>query len=367
MRAALAAATTLAAATALAAATLAADAKADSAVSRRVASMGTTVEIEVVAPSRAEGLAASEIVVQELRRVEDLLTTWRDSPLRRLNESAPGTDVAVGAELAGALRDVLRWSARTGGAFDPTVAPLMRAWDLRGAGRIPSPGEIAAALAAVGPARFSVDPERGTARRLHPAAGIDEGAWGKGYALDTSARRLAAAGFTDARIDLGGQVLALGPGEEGAPWEVALAHPRERERAVLTLAVTGVSVSTSGNSERGRTVSGERLGHELDPRSGRPASDFGSTTVIAPTGLVADVLSTAFFVLGPERGLEASEALRREGVAQEVLFLVDEGGARLHAAASPSFSHYVTRVDPGAVDGLANATSGPTSSRRGSR
>ncbi|HEX4438423.1 MAG TPA: FAD:protein FMN transferase, partial [Thermoanaerobaculia bacterium] len=176
-------------AAALAGAPLAAEtAQAPVAVSRRVASMGTTAEIEIVAGSRADGLAASEIAVKELRRVEDLLTTWRDSPLRRLNEAPPGSDVAVGAELAAALRDVFQWSARTGRAFDPTVAPLMRAWDLRGAGRIASPDEIAAALAAVGTAHFSVDAGHGTARRLHHAAGLDEGAWGKGYALDTSAR-----------------------------------------------------------------------------------------------------------------------------------------------------------------------------------
>ena len=292
-------------------------------------------------------------MVEELRRVEDLLTTWRDSPLRRLNEAPPGSDVAVGVELAAALRDVLGWSGRTDGAFDPTVAPLVRAWDLRGAGRVASSEEIAAALDAVGPRCFSVDAARGTASPLCAGAGMDEGAWGKGYALDTSARRLAAAGFRDARIDLGGQFLALGRSESGAPWEISVAHPRERDRAVLTLALSDASVSTSGNSERGRTVAGVRIGHELDPRSGRPAPDFGSATVIAPTGLVADVLSTAFFVLGPERGLQLSEALRREGVPQEVLFLSDDGGGggRLHAAASPGFSQYVIRVDAEAVDG----------------
>jgi FAD:protein FMN transferase len=332
-------------------------------VERRIASMGTTADVEVVAATRADGLAASELVVQELRRVEDLLTTWRDSPLRRLNDAPAGTAVSVGLELASALRDVFEWSARTDGAFDPTVAPLVRAWDLRGAGRLASDEEIAAALDSIGPGRFAVDADRGRARRLHPAAGIDEGAWGKGYALDTAARRLAAAGFRDARIDLGGQQLALGRDENGEEWEISVAHPRERGRAVLALALSGISVSTSGNSERGRTVSGVRIGHELDPRTGRPAPDFGSATVIAPSALVADVLSTAFFVLGPARGLELSEALRRQGVSQEVLFLVDDGGAPLRAVASPSFSQHVMRVDGAAVAGIAPSASGRRRSR----
>ena len=124
------------------------------------------------------------------------------------------------------------------------------------------------------------------------------------------------------------------------------------------LSLTDLSVSTSGNSERGRTVGGRRIGHELDPHTGRPAPDFGSATVLAPSALAADVLSTAFFVLGPEKGLALSERLRREGVAQEVLFLVDRGdGARLDALASPGFSTHVLSADPATVErtpGLTN-------------
>jgi len=325
-------------------------------VERRVASMGTFLDLAVVAENRETGLAASERVVAEARRVEDLLTTWRDSPLSRLNAAAPGEEVAVGPELAALLVEMLRWSARTDEAFDPTVAPLMRAWDLRGAGRVPDRSELAAAVAATGPGRFRVSPELGTAARLHPAAGIDEGAWGKGYALDRIAERLADAGVRDALIDLGGQTLALGrdpSGASGNAWRIGIAHPRERQRPVVTLSLSNLSASTSANSERGRTVGGRRIGHELDPHTGEPAFDFGSATVLAPSALVADVLSTAFFVLGPEKGLALSESLRREGVAQEVLFLIDrdagphaQDSRRLEALASPGFAQHVVSAGP---------------------
>lgn len=326
-------------------------------VERRVSSMGTALEIAIVADSRARGLEASEIVVREMRRVEDLLTTWRESPLERLNRAPAGEDVGVGEELASVLAEALRWSRRTGRAFDPTVAPLMRAWDLRGAGRVPQPAELAAALAATGPGLFRVDPGRGRVARLHPAAGIDEGAWGKGYALDRAARLLAAAGVANALLDLGGQTLALGRDGSATAWRIGIAHPRERERPVVALSLTDRSASTSGNSERGRTVAGRRIGHELDPRSGEPAADFGSATVVAPSALVADILSTAYFVLGPDEGLALSEALRREGVPQEVLFLVDRArGERLEAVASPGFSDFVLSADPAVVAGLGAHT-----------
>jgi thiamine biosynthesis lipoprotein ApbE len=116
--------------------------------------------------------------------------------------------------------------------------------------------------------------------------------------------------------------------------DVSVADPANRGRAAASLSLTDASLSTSGNSERGLTVRGRRVGHLLNPRTGRPATDFGSATAIAPSGLVADILSTAFFVLGPEQGLALSERLRREGFANEALFLIDRGD-RIDAMSSP--------------------------------
>lgn len=319
------------------------------AVERRVALMGTTVDVTILAPRREDALEASEDALAELSRVETLLTTWRPGgPLARLDESPAGASLAVDAELVSVLADVFAWAARTGRAFDPTVLPLVEAWGLRGGGRNPSSEELSAALAATGTDRFRLDSRAGTAARLDARAGIDEGGWGKGYALDRVAARLRGAGVADAFIDLGGQVLARGHASDGASWTIALAHPGARERPVITLSLSDTSASTSGNSERGRHVGNRRIGHLLDPRTGRPARDFGSVTVVAPSALTADVLSTAFFVLGPEEGLKLSARLRREGVAQEALYLVDREGA-LDALASPGFARLILSTDPSAV------------------
>jgi thiamine biosynthesis lipoprotein len=284
--------------------------------------------------------------------VEDLLTTWRsDSPLARLNAAAVGEEIALDPELASVLSVVWTWAETTGRAFDPTVLPLVRAWDLRGAGKIPSQDELLAALAATGPDRFRFDRSHGTASRLAAAAGIDEGGWGKGYALDRAAETFERAGGRNGLFDLGGQVLARGTDDDGKDWTVAVAHPRDRQRPVVVLALPGLSASTSGNSERGRIVSHRRIGHLLDPRTGNPAEDFGSVTVVAPSALVADLLSTAFFVLGPTEGLGLSARLRRAGTPHEVLFLVESGDG-LTAIASPGLSPLVLSTDA-AVRGLA--------------
>jgi thiamine biosynthesis lipoprotein len=304
-------------------------------VERRLSVMGTVLDLRVEGADRARALDASEAAAREISRVEDLLSTWKPGgPLDRLNRASPGEPVVLGVEAAGALAEVFAWSDRTGGVFDPTVLPLVRAWDLRGAGRVPGDRELSVALAATGRSRFRVDAAGGRAWRLAAEAGIDEGAWGKGYALDRAAAALRQVRTRRALIDLGGQVLALGR------TVVSIADPRNRGHAAATLSVANASVSTSGNSERGLTVGGRRVGHLLDPHTGAPAPDFGSATVVAPTGLAADVLSTAFFVLGPEKGLVLSGRLRREGFENRVLFLV-VAGDRLKAIASPDLSFHL--------------------------
>jgi thiamine biosynthesis lipoprotein len=298
-------------------------------IERRLEAMGTLLGLSVAGPDRAAALEASEKAVREIARVEALLTTWRPGgPLDSFNTAPPGRAVALGAELSQVLETVFAWSVRTDGAFDPTVLPLVRAWDLRGPGRIPDEAALSRALAATGRGRFQFDGGTGRTMRLSADAGIDEGAWGKGYALDRAASALRRCGVSEALLDLGGQVAAVGRAT------VAVADPRDRHRPAITFSVEDESVSTSGNSERGHTVAGRRIGHLLDPRTGQPATDFGSATAVAPSGLSADVLSTAFFVLGPEKGLDLSERLRREGQPNEALFLIVADGRR-KVVASP--------------------------------
>ncbi len=308
-------------------------------VARHLAVMGTAFALAVSAPERGRAVDASEAAVRAVEAAERLLSTWRDdSPLARLNASAAGLPHEVPAELFSLLRRVFEWNLRTDEAFDPTVAPLVRAWGLRTGGRVPTPDNLLEARRASGPSLFTLEESSLRISRLHAAAGIDEGAWGKGWALDRAAEAAHAAGASSVVLDLGGQVLA-----SGIETEVAVAHPRDRSRAVATLRLKDASASTSGNSERGLVVNGHRVGHLLDPRTGEPAPDFGSVTVVAPTGLVADILSTALFVLGPKDGMALSARLRAEGVVHEALYFFEgEEGQALRVDLSPGMNSIVT-------------------------
>ncbi|HEY6052004.1 MAG TPA: FAD:protein FMN transferase, partial [Thermoanaerobaculia bacterium] len=122
--------------------------------------MGTTLSIRIEGTDRARALDASEAVAAEIARVEDLLSTWkRGGPLDRLNRTAAGEPVDVGSELSSLLREIRAWTSRTRGAFDPTVLPLVLAWDLRGAGRIPEASALADAVSATGWIGFSIPAE----------------------------------------------------------------------------------------------------------------------------------------------------------------------------------------------------------------
>ncbi len=290
-------------------------------VEREAFVMGTRLRVTVAAPDATQGVAGAEAVFREVRRLDAKLSSWReDSEMARLNTSPAGVPFQLSAELWRLLSEIRPWVAWSGGAFDPGVGPLIDAWDLRGAGRWPTPAELERARELSGLDAYELDESEGVVVKRWPGVWISAGGFGKGAALRAAASVLHAAGIGTALLDFGGQLLALGkpPGEDA--WVVEVVHPSRRQRGVATLSLRGVSVATSGGSERFVEVEGHRLGHIVDPRSGWPVPAWGSVTVVAADPLVADVAATALFVLGPEEGLAVAETRDDLGV----LFLVDE-------------------------------------------
>jgi len=317
----------------------------DTLVQRESFLMGTRLHATVRTALPQEGFAGLEAAFVEVARLERLLSTWRhDSELARLNRAPRGAAVPVHPELLQLLQEVWSWSERTGGTFDPAIGALIDAWDLRGRGRIASRLELDGALCVSGTAHFVFDPRHGTVTRDAAGAWITAGGFGKGAALRAARQALREAGVSAALLDFGGQLYALGAGPRGSGWEVGVAHPRQRQRQVARLRVADRSVATSGASERFVTIGERRLGHILDPRTGRPVEAWGSVTVVSSDPLVADIVSTALFVMGPEAGLEW--ALGREDLG--ALFLVSEP-AGLQAVWTPAMDPWLVELSPAAA------------------
>jgi len=248
--------------------------------------MGTVCEIAVPESPGAE--AQVDAAFAEAERIENLISTWRDSSeLSRLNRSEITT---LSPELARLLGDTLAWTKRTGGSFNPLVGPLIELWKTREAGTLPDAASIDKARATSDVRNVLRSGQRFTLRN---GAAFEEGGFGKGYALDRMITLLRG----PAMIDFGGQVVVSGA------QTVAVADPSRRDHAVLELDLRDESVSTSSGSEKTFVADGRTFSHIFDPRTGEALPPRGSVSVISASAMTADVLSTALYVMGVEDGL----------------------------------------------------------------
>ncbi|HJN40115.1 MAG TPA: FAD:protein FMN transferase [Chloroflexota bacterium] len=273
-------------------------------VERTVYLMGTRATLVLLATDRATGVRRLEDMVRSLERTEAELSTWRtDSVLSTVNRQPVGEPFQLPAPICVLWGELTAWHRATEGAFDPAVRALAEAWGLRESGRYPSPEELAAARAVTGLAHFDFDASTCRVTRVVDAT-LDAGAFGKGAAL----RRLLLQLETGAAwmVDLGGQVAVSGTLPTG-PWPVAIAHPARRAQTTFEVALDDGSLATSGASERSFEVGGGMVAHLLDPRTGRPLHRPESVTVWHEDALVADVLSTALYVMGLEAGLRFAD------------------------------------------------------------
>lgn len=286
---------------------------------RRQLAMGTWLEVAVTAGDRGRALAASEAVLNAVARAELRLSTWRDdSELATVHRLGARGPVEVSPALARDLSDAMAWHRRTAGAFDPGIGTLVAAWNLRGAGRIPTDDELRAARHASRAHHGLV--ADGTVHLDPPELRFEEGGFGKGAALRDALRAARSHGATCVVLDFGGQAVV---GGECGSVAFGLAHPEDRDAEVAALTVASGSIATSGNSERGFVVDGVRYGHILDPRTGRPAPIWGAVTVVADDPFAADCASTALYVMGPDAG--ARWAAKQPDI--EALFVEESNGA----------------------------------------
>jgi thiamine biosynthesis lipoprotein len=263
--------------------------------------MGTTCTVTVPAGEEA----AAQAALEEIARVDQFLSTWRDdSELARLNAAADDVPVAVSQELFALLEEVSSLAKTTEGAFNPLVRALVDLWKTRKEGSVPSQPAIGASLARTDPALAHVDRAHSTIA-LSRGAAYEEGGFGKGYALDRALGVLAQNGVRRALVDFGGQVSLFG-WPDGL--EVSIAHPEHRLEPAVVVTLASGSIATSSGSEQTFTVDGTLFSHLIDPRNGRALPPRGSATALDARGLVADVLSTALYVLGPDEGLRWADA-----------------------------------------------------------
>lgn len=259
--------------------------------------MGTVLDVTVVAANAGDARRLAEAAILEVRRWDDILTTWRaDGELARFNTQAGRGAVPVSGDLASALRSMLALRVATRGAFDPLMGADVRAWSAPGGnGRRRGAAESSAAAA------LSVGEHSAT---LSATIEIDAGGIGKGIALDAAAQRLRAVGVQAAFLNFGGSSqTAIGvPPDDRRGWPVMVSGGADgAAHGVIWL--RDASLSTSRAS-----AAGDEAGPIIDPRSRLPVDIPRVATVLAPDATRADAWSTALVVLGRDGLDRAMEA-----------------------------------------------------------
>jgi len=271
-----------------------------------------------------EGGQATEAAVDaldQLDQLESLLSIYRpQSEISRINLNAGIAPIKINQQVF----DVLRWSlqihALTSGAFDVTAGPLVECWGFtRRRGRKPTDEEIATAKAKVGAHLLRLDENHQTAFLEEPGMQINLGGIGKGYAVDQIAKRLDESGVMRYLIHGGKSTLFARcppeiPLEEH--WTVGIEHPLRPGIRMAEVKLGNGAMATSGSGKQFFHYQGKRIGHVIDPRTGRPAGEMLSLTLTAPTATAADAFSTAYFIEGADRLAEAirdSQKRRAQG------------------------------------------------------
>lgn len=278
---------------------------------------GTNATLRVLHGDASVANAALDDAFARMVAVDSLMSVLRDeSQIAVLNRM--GTLESPDRHLVEVLSVARDLSARTGGAFDVTVQPLWRVYaEAQRGGALPPADKIAAAKALVGWQRLDASPDR--VRLQDPGMAITLNGLAQGYGADVAVAALREHGIEHALLDTG-EFGTIGSKEANAPWVLGIRDPRNADVVAARVPMDGRFLSTSGDYETCFTA--DFMHHHIfDPARGDSPLELASVTVLAPTGILADGLSTAFMVLGHERSL----ALAREMDSVDALFIAKDG------------------------------------------
>jgi thiamine biosynthesis lipoprotein len=285
--------------------------------------------------------AALDASFARLRQIEGELSAQRpDSQISAVNDASGLHPVAVGDDAMAMVKKDLGYAAMSGGAFDPSVGPLVKLWGIgTDHARLPSKAEIRAALRLVNWKDIEVDDSARTIFLRRRGMSLDLGSGTKGYATDELVKLLAAKGVSSAIIDLGGNIFAMGSNPDNRPWRIGLQDPETARGAYMGVAsLVDRTMVTSGVYERFFMKDGKRYHHIFDTKTGYPVDNgLTSVTIITAKSFDADGCTTMLFAIGREKGLELGKKL---GLG--VIMIDDKRKVYL----TPGVSGYFELTDP---------------------
>ncbi len=309
--------------------------------------MGTVWRVTVAGVDNTRKAALQQAIQQRLDADDAELSTWKpDSVLSRFNQTRSIAPQPVSDNMADIVTQALRIGAKTAGAMDITVGPLVNLWGFgpdKQPVHTPDKAQIEAAKAQTGLQHLHViqGVNGQWLQKDLPDLYVDLSTMGEGFATDHLARLMEQQGINNYLVSVGGAVLSRGRNANNQPWRVAIQKPTDRESAVQArVELQGHGISTSGSYRNYYELDGKRISHVIDPASGRPiVHKLVSATVIAPTALEADGWDTGLMVLGTEK---AQSLVLKHHLAA---YLISKQGDKFVSWMSPQFAAFVIKPD----------------------
>lgn len=268
--------------------------------------MGNNFTITVVAASETEGKEHINTAINEIRRIEALLTTYKDtSQTNLINQNAGIKPVKVDGEVYELIERSIAISKITQGAFDITYGGIDKSlWNFdRNMSRLPSKEEALKAVHLINYKNVILNPEDCSVFLKEKGMRIGFGGIGKGYGAEMAKRLLVKNNVESGIINASGDLTAWGLQPSGNPWRIGISNPDRPEDVFSYLNISGKAVATSGNYEKYVIIGGKKYSHTINPKTGLPVTGIKSVSVISDNAEFADAMATPIAVMGINAGL----------------------------------------------------------------
>ncbi len=278
--------------------------------------MGNNFSFSVVANEEQQAKRCIDMAVEEVKRIEALLTTYADSSQTNLiNRNAGVEPVKVDQEVFNLIERCIKISRLTQGAFDITYGSLdKRFWNFdKNMTALPSRATAKQLVRLINYENIILDSASTTVYLKQKGMRIGFGGIGKGYAADRAKDVMQKEGVRNGIVNAAGDLTVWGTQANGKPWTIGIAAPDCKHLPFASLALSDISVATSGNYEKFVVIDGVKYSHTIDPKTGYPVRGIKSVTIISSSAEVADALATPVTVMGIKAGLNLINQLKNVG------------------------------------------------------
>lgn len=268
--------------------------------------MGNRFEISVVTEDEKWADECIDAAIEEISRIEQLLTTFKESSqTNEVNANAGIRPVKVDTEVFDLVKRSLKISQLTQGAFDITYGSINKQfWNFDTSMTTLPDVELAKqSVRLINYRKVQLNEKDCTVFLKDKGMRIGFGGIGKGYAADKAKNVLRQKGVKSGVVNAAGDLITWGMQPNGSPWTIGIADPDAKQYPFSHLSISNMAVATSGNYEKYAVIKGKKYSHTIDPKTGFPVSGIKSVTVICPSAELADAMATPVMVMGVKAGL----------------------------------------------------------------